>query len=76
MEDNFPALMKAVSDKQLVKAVIVDTDFNLSVAKLLRAELYLKNLDCLFLVGTTDEYAIFPGNNKLTGTHKSLHTLC
>lgn len=37
-----------------VKAVIIDVDFNLSVAKVMRAHRYLKNPNCLFLGGAAD----------------------
>ncbi|XP_055912636.1 uncharacterized protein LOC129946469 isoform X2 [Eupeodes corollae] len=37
-----------------VKAVVIDVDFNLSVAKLMRAHRYLKNPNCLFLGGAAD----------------------
>lgn len=52
--EDFVALWKAVKDDNPVKAVIVDTDLNVSSPKLIRAEIYLKNPECLFIAGTTD----------------------
>lgn len=52
--EDFVSLWKAVKDDNPVKAVIIDSDFNVSSAKLIRAEIYLKNPECLFIAGTTD----------------------
>lgn len=54
IEDSFVALWKAVKDDNPVKAVIIDTDFNVSSTTLIRAEIYLKNPECIFIAGTTD----------------------
>lgn len=47
--------MSVVADNKPVKAVIMDTDFSLNSTQMIRAQLYLRNPDCLFLVGTTDQ---------------------
>lgn len=54
MIDDFVSLWKAVKDDNPVKAVIIDSDFNVSSTILIRAEIYLKNPECLFIAGTTD----------------------
>lgn len=55
VDEHFPALWRVVKDDEPVRAVALDTDFNLTTAKLIRAQLYLQQCaDCLFLVGTTD----------------------
>lgn len=52
--EDFVSLWKAVKDDNPVKAVIIDSDFNVSSTILIRAEIYLKNPECLFIAGTTD----------------------
>lgn len=54
--EEFTALWRAVNDNQPVGAVALDTDFNLTTAKLIRAQQYLQRPggECLFVVGTTD----------------------
>lgn len=54
MTESFSALWKVIKDGQPVKAVLLDTDFNLTSAKIIRAQLYLRDPECLFLVGATD----------------------
>lgn len=50
-------MIKNVFDKKSVQAVIIDADMNLSYAKLVKAELYLKyQPDCLFIKGATDKF--------------------
>ncbi|XP_050096145.1 uncharacterized protein LOC126578020 [Anopheles aquasalis] len=45
-----------IADKQPVKAVIVDFDFNCNNIKLMRAQLYLQSdADCLFVAGAMDK---------------------
>lgn len=53
-EEKFSSMWKTIKDDQPVEAVAIDTDVNLAVFKLIRAQLYLNNPKCLFLVGTTD----------------------
>lgn len=54
VENGMAHFLKAVKDTEPVKAVVFDWDYNLSIAKLVRAQLYLSNPDCLFIVGATD----------------------
>lgn len=56
VDEDFSALWRVVKDDEPVRAVALDTDFNLTTAKLIRAQLYLQQRpdDCLFIVGTTD----------------------
>lgn len=42
-------------DDEPVRAVIIDFDVTISNAKLARAQLYLKNPDCLLIAGATDK---------------------
>lgn len=67
MDENFPALWKVIKDDKLVKAVIMDTDFNLSSAKIIRAQIYLMDPECLFLVGTTDSLLPISKTDKIIG---------
>lgn len=56
MEDNLPTMIRTVHDQKKINAVVIDVDFNLSYAKLLRAEFYVKlQPDCLFIKGLTDK---------------------
>lgn len=52
--DGIVEFLKVVKDNEPVKAVVCDWDFNLSLVKLIRAQLYLSKPDCLFIVGATD----------------------
>lgn len=60
-------LLKIANDVRPVKAVYIDTDFNLSYLKLLRAIQYLKQSDCLFLVGPTDFRIPIAGHFNILG---------
>lgn len=62
MENSVPILYKLIKDEKPVKAVICEVDFNLSWAKLVRAQQYLMNPDCLFIVGATDLLVWVHGN--------------
>lgn len=53
-EESFSALARHIFDKEPVRAVIVDVDFNLSGAKMIRAHQYLRHPDCLLIGGATD----------------------
>ncbi|CAD7090532.1 unnamed protein product [Hermetia illucens] len=44
-----------ILDDEPVRAVIIDFDVTISNAKLARAQLYLKNPDCLLIAGATDK---------------------
>ncbi|XP_035784377.1 phosphoglycolate phosphatase 2-like [Anopheles albimanus] len=53
--ESIAAVAPIIADKQPVKAVIVDFDFNCNNIKLLRAQLYLQsNPDCWFIAGAMD----------------------
>ncbi|XP_023164838.2 pyridoxal phosphate phosphatase [Drosophila hydei] len=54
IEDNYEDLARNIFDKQPVRAVVIDVDFNLTSSKLLRAHLYLRQPDCLLITGATD----------------------
>ncbi|KAH8262250.1 hypothetical protein KR026_009333, partial [Drosophila bipectinata] len=54
IDDTFQSLAKKIFDQQPVNAVVIDVDFNMSSTKLLRAQLYLRNPECLFIEGATD----------------------
>lgn len=54
IEDNFESLAKNIFDKEPVRAVVIDVDFNLSSPKMLRAHLYLRHPECLLIEGATD----------------------
>ncbi|XP_032308844.1 chronophin [Drosophila ananassae] len=56
IDENFQSLAKKIFDQQPVNAVIIDVDFNMSSTKLLRAQLYLRNPECLFMEGATDRF--------------------
>lgn len=43
-------------DKEPVGAVITYWDYNLSIAKLIRAQQYLKNPDCLFITPSDEQF--------------------
>lgn len=55
-EESFSALARHIFDKEPVRAVVVDVDFNLSGAKMIRAHQYLKHPDCLLIGGATDYF--------------------
>lgn len=50
-----PELLHYVFDEEPVKAVIIDSDFNLSLLKMMKATFYLgQHPDCLLIGGATD----------------------
>ncbi|XP_055523538.1 uncharacterized protein LOC129717571 [Wyeomyia smithii] len=56
LEESFKKIVATINDHAPVRAVVLDTDFNINYPKLLRAELYLKNdPDCLLIAGATDK---------------------
>ncbi|KAG4078050.1 hypothetical protein HA402_002101 [Bradysia odoriphaga] len=65
--EDFATLWKAVKDDNPVKAVIIDSDFNVSSTILIRAEIYLKNPECLFIAGTTDMMLPITKSFKIIG---------
>ncbi|KAL7745373.1 hypothetical protein ACLKA6_015387 [Drosophila palustris] len=54
IEESYEDLARNIFDKQPVRAVVIDVDFNLTSTKLLRAHLYLRHPDCRLLIGATD----------------------
>ncbi|XP_017156457.1 pyridoxal phosphate phosphatase [Drosophila miranda] len=55
IEESYQSLAKTIFDRQPVRAVIIDVDFNLTSPKLLRAHMYLmRNPECLLIGGATD----------------------
>ncbi|XP_023299808.2 phosphoglycolate phosphatase 1A, chloroplastic isoform X1 [Lucilia cuprina] len=54
VKESFTEAMGYVVDSQPVKAVVIDFDFNLSFLKLMKANLYLRQPDCLLIGGATD----------------------
>ncbi|XP_053666079.1 uncharacterized protein LOC128715223 [Anopheles marshallii] len=53
LPESIRAVTAAINDRQPVKAVIVDFDYNMNNIKLLRAQLYLQH-DALFIAGAMD----------------------
>ncbi|XP_030386602.1 phosphoglycolate phosphatase 1B, chloroplastic [Scaptodrosophila lebanonensis] len=51
---NLCDLRSAIQAEHQVKAVIIDVDFNMSLAKIMRAYQYLQNPQCLFIAGAAD----------------------
>ncbi|XP_017055366.1 chronophin [Drosophila ficusphila] len=54
IEESYESLARHIFDRQQVRAVVIDVDFNLSSPKLLRAHLYLRHPECLLIEGATD----------------------
>ncbi|XP_016992890.2 chronophin-like isoform X2 [Drosophila takahashii] len=54
IEGSFASLAEHIFDRQEVRAVVIDVDFNLSYPKLARAHQYLRHPDCLLIGGATD----------------------
>ncbi|EDV99690.1 GH12276 [Drosophila grimshawi] len=67
IEDTYEDLLLHIFDKQPVKAVVIDLDFNMTATKLLRAQFYLRQPDCLFLIGATDRLLPIGKGIKLIG---------
>ncbi|XP_017109157.2 uncharacterized protein [Drosophila bipectinata] len=59
-------LNDAVYGGDPVQAVVIDVDFNLSAAKLMRAHIQLQNPKCLFLAGAADAFIPF-GKGEVIG---------
>lgn len=49
-----------------MEAVVIDVDFNLSAAKMMRAQVQLQNPKCLFLAGAADALIPF-GKGDIIG---------
>lgn len=58
-------LRNAIYNKDPIKAVVIDIDFNLTAWKLMRAQVLLKNPECLFIAGAADPRIPFGGNELL-----------
>ncbi|XP_065365931.1 uncharacterized protein LOC135958917 [Calliphora vicina] len=58
-------LHQAIYSKEPVHAVIIDVDFNLTAWKLMRAQVHLKNPQCLFIAGAADPKIPFGGNELI-----------
>ncbi|XP_022208577.2 pyridoxal phosphate phosphatase [Drosophila obscura] len=54
IEESYESLAKTIFDRQPVRAVIIDVDYNLTSPKLLRAHMYLRHPECLLIGGATD----------------------
>uniref|UniRef100_A0A1I8NF95 Haloacid dehalogenase-like hydrolase n=1 Tax=Musca domestica TaxID=7370 RepID=A0A1I8NF95_MUSDO len=65
-------LHKAIYNKDPVKAVVIDIDFNLTAWKLMRAQVLLKNPECLFIAGAADPRIPF-GGHELLGPGSFMH---
>ncbi|XP_002023510.2 4-nitrophenylphosphatase [Drosophila persimilis] len=59
-------LHEAIFDGEPVQAVVIDVDFNMSAAKLMRAHVQLQNPQCLFLAGASDVLIPF-GQGEIIG---------
>ncbi|XP_033171477.1 4-nitrophenylphosphatase [Drosophila mauritiana] len=59
-------LHEGIFSGESVDAVIIDVDFNLSAAKLMRAHFQLQNPQCLFLAGAADALIPF-GKGEIIG---------
>ncbi|XP_016981627.1 4-nitrophenylphosphatase [Drosophila rhopaloa] len=59
-------LHEAIFGGDSVEAVIIDVDFNLSAAKMMRAQVQLQNPNCLFLAGAADALIPF-GKGEIIG---------
>ncbi|XP_046802398.1 4-nitrophenylphosphatase isoform X1 [Lucilia cuprina] len=58
-------LYHAIYTQEEVNAVIIDVDFNLTAWKLMRAQVHLKNPQCLFIAGAADPQIPFGGNELI-----------
>lgn len=54
MDGSIPSLVSYVNAPAEVSAVIVDTDFNLNIKQMIRAQIFLRDKNCLFIAATTD----------------------
>lgn len=52
--DNSGEFLDTVHDQQPVKAVVIDFDLNVNYSKIVRAQLYLENPNCILVAGATD----------------------
>lgn len=68
-------LREAIYGAEPMQAVIIDVDFNLSAAKLMRAQVQLQNENCLFLAGAADALIPF-GKGDIIGIDPSDLCIC
>lgn len=59
-------LNEAIYGGDPAQAVVIDVDFNLSAAKMMRAHVQLQNPECLFLAGAADALIPF-GKGEIIG---------
>ena len=59
--------MSHIVERDPVKAVIVDFDFNITYAKLTKANFYLRQPDCLLIGGATDNQLPFTKDFTILG---------
>lgn len=67
MNESVAEIGQVIADKQSVKAVIVDFDYNCNNIKLLRAQLYLQQGDCWFIAGAMDKVLPLGPKMRLLG---------
>lgn len=65
VEEHFSIFKGLLEDDQEIGAVVLDLDINMNYIKLMRASVYLKRPDVLFLVGITDNKIPLLGNVML-----------
>lgn len=55
--ESLSLIIPTIFDRKLVKAVVIDYDYNFNYPKLMRAELYLKSdPECILIAGGTDHW--------------------
>ncbi|XP_058123562.1 uncharacterized protein LOC131294736 [Anopheles ziemanni] len=67
MNESVAEIGQVIADKQPVKAVIVDFDYNCNYIKLLRAQLYMQQGDCWFIAGAMDKVLPLGPKMRLLG---------
>ncbi|KAL9882966.1 uncharacterized protein ACN427_010515 [Glossina fuscipes fuscipes] len=56
-------LRNAIYSTDVVKAVVIDVEFNCTAWKLMRAQMHLKDPECLFIAGAADPKVPFGGHD-------------
>jgi farnesyl diphosphate phosphatase len=75
VEESIHKVVSVVYDKEPVKCVVIDMDFNVNYCKLTRAGIYLQtNPEMLFIAGATDP-ALIVHSIALMGPGDTLHCL-
>ncbi|KAH8237664.1 hypothetical protein KR038_005222, partial [Drosophila bunnanda] len=67
IEESFESMAKHIFDREPVRAIVIDVDFNLSCPKMLRAHMYLRHPECLLLIGATDRLLPVAKNVNIIG---------